>query len=207
MIELYILRHGRTLWNQTGRIQGSTDIELNQEGRQAAINTGKAWETMGLHFDQVYSSPLKRAYETACLVSAYTGLTVCKDDRLRELCFGVLEGEPVSRLNDSEADPDHGCFFSQPECYQRPEGGESLEELCVRAKSFLDELFETYTHEERILIVAHGAMNKALMRVLKKSEMKDFWTGGSLKNCSVNIVKADGRRCEVLEEGKIYDNQ
>ncbi len=48
---------------------------------------------MGLHFDQVYSSPLKRAYETACLASAYTGLEVHRDKRLRELCFGVLEGE------------------------------------------------------------------------------------------------------------------
>lgn len=206
MIELYILRHGRTPWNQAGRIQGSTDIELSPEGRQAAINTGKAWEAMSLHFDQVYSSPLKRAYETACLASAYTGLTVHKDDRLRELCFGVLEGESVSHINDPETDPAHGCFFSHPENYQRPEGGESLEELCARAKSFLDELFETYTHGERILIVAHGAMNKALMRVLKKSDLKDFWTGKLQKNCGVNIVKADGRHCEILAEGKIYGN-
>ena len=46
MIELYILRHGQTTWNAARRIQGSTDIELNEKGRQAARNTGKAWEDM-----------------------------------------------------------------------------------------------------------------------------------------------------------------
>ena len=115
MIELYILRHGRTPWNAQGRIQGSTNIPLSPEGRQAAIDTGKAWAAAGLHFDGVYSSPLDRAYETACLASSYTGLEVCRDDRSRELCFGVLEGEAVSHINDPQSDPEHGCFFTHPE--------------------------------------------------------------------------------------------
>ena len=204
MIELYILRHGRTPWNAQGRIQGSTNIPLSPEGRQAAIDTGKAWAAAGLHFDGVYSSPLDRAYETACLASSYTGLEVCRDDRLRELCFGVLEGEAVSHINDPQSDPEHGCFFTHPERYQRPEGGESLEEICARAQSFLDELFLKYTHEERILIVAHGAMNKALMRVLKKSPLEDFWAGKLQKKCGVNIVQADGTRCRIIEEGKVF---
>ena len=204
MIELYILRHGRTVWNAAGRIQGSTDIELTPEGRQVAQATGWAWERLQLHFDAVYSSPLKRARETAAIVSAYTGLAVQTDERLRELCFGVLEGESVSHINDPQADPEHGCFFTHPEAYKRPEGGESLEELCARADSFLKDLLVRYTHEERILIVAHGAMNKALMRVLKGSPLKDFWAGALQKNCGVNIVQTDGRTCRILEEGKVY---
>ncbi len=204
MIELYILRHGRTVWNAAGKIQGSTDIELTEEGREGARAVGRAWKKLGLHFDAVYASPLKRAYETACLVSSYTGLEVQVDQRLRELCFGVLEGESVARINNAEADSKHGCFFSHPERYERPENGESLEELCQRAKSFLNELFEKYTNNERILIVAHGAMNKALMRVLKKTELKDFWAGALQKNCGVNIVQADGNTCRIIEEGKVY---
>ncbi|MBB5265661.1 putative phosphoglycerate mutase [Catenibacillus scindens] len=204
MIELYILRHGQTTWNAARRIQGSTDIELNEKGRQAARNTGKAWEDMGLHFDAVYSSPLKRAYETACLASAYTGLEVHRDKRLRELCFGVLEGEDVTHINDPGTDPLHGCFFEHPERYQRPEGGESLEELCARVQSFLEDLMKKYTHGERILVAGHGAMNKAIMRVLKKTPLKDFWSGGFLKNCSVNIVRISPGQCEIIEEGKVY---
>lgn len=204
MIELYIMRHGRTVWNAAGKIQGSTDIELTQEGRERALATGKVWEDMQLHFDAVYCSPLKRARDTAELVSAYTGLTICPDERLRELCFGVLEGESVEHINSTSFDPGHGSFFSHPECYERPDGGESLEELCVRAKSFLDTLFKKYTHNERILIVAHGAMNKALMRVLKKTQLKDFWAGKLQKNCGVTIVRANGEQCEIIEEGKVF---
>ena len=74
MTELYIIRHGRTVWNAAGKIQGSADIELTEDGRMGAVLTGKAWEAVRLHFDAVYSSPLKRAYETALLVSNYTFL-------------------------------------------------------------------------------------------------------------------------------------
>lgn len=204
MLELYIIRHGRTVWNAEGKIQGSTDIELTEEGRDAAAATGRVWEAMHLHFDAVYCSPLKRAWETACLVSSYTGLEIKKDRRLRELCFGVLEGQGVEHINNPQADPEHGCFFEHPECYERPENGESLEELCVRAQSFLEDLFEKYVHNERILIVGHGAMNKALMKVLKKSDIKDFWAGKLQKNCGVNIVRADGHKCEIIEEGKVF---
>lgn len=204
MVELYIIRHGRTVWNASGKIQGSTDIELNDEGRSAAAATGAAWEQMGLHFDAVYSSPLNRAMETARLVSGYTGLPIQEDCRLRELSFGVLEGGSVAHINDAGFDPEHGCFFDHPECYQRPKDGESLEELCERAKDFLTELFSKYSHGERILIVGHGAMNKALMRVMKKSELKDFWAGKLQKNCGVNIVRADGETCEIIQEGKVW---
>ena len=88
-----------------------------------------------------------------------------------------------------------------------PEGGESLEELCSRAQSFLGDLLKKYTHGERILIVAHGAMNKALLRVLKKSELKDFWEGKLQKNCGVTIVQADGKQCIIIEEGKVFDGE
>lgn len=204
MIELYIIRHGRTVWNAAGKIQGSADIELTEDGREGARITGKVWENENLHFDAVYSSPLKRAFETAQIVSAYTGLSVQADARLREMGFGVLEGAEVFHITDSEADPLHGCFFDHPECYVTPENGESFEELGMRAKSFLDELFEKYTNNERILIVAHGAMNKALMRVMKKSPLEEFWAGKLQKNCGVNIVRTDGKCCEVIAEGKLF---
>ncbi len=207
MIELYIMRHGRTVWNASGKVQGSVDIDLNEEGRAAAIATGNVWEEMQLHFDAVYCSPLKRACDTAQLVSAYTGLPIWQDERLRELSFGILEGNSVEPNRNEAFDTAHGCFFAHPERYERPEGGESLEELCSRAQSFLGDLLYKYKHGERILIVAHGAMNKALLRVLKKSELKDFWEGKLQKNCGVTIVQTDGKKCIIIEEGKVFDGE
>ena len=204
MTELYIIRHGRTVWNAAGKIQGSADIELTEDGRMGAVLTGKAWEAVRLHFDAVYSSPLKRAYETALLVSNYTGLEVQKDDRLRELNFGVLEGQSFEHIQDADYDPEHGCFFTRPELYQRPDGGESLEEICGRATGFLSEVLEKYKEGQRILIVAHGAMNKALMLTLKHGEIRDFWAGQLQKNCGVNIVRVENGRCTIVEEGRVY---
>ena len=62
-MELYIVRHGETLWNREKRLQGREDIELSENGRKVARLTGEA--LMDTRIDKIFSSPLKRAYETA----------------------------------------------------------------------------------------------------------------------------------------------
>ncbi|MDE5966403.1 MAG: histidine phosphatase family protein, partial [Lachnospiraceae bacterium] len=89
-MEIYIVRHGETLWNRDKKLQGSTDIELSDYGRYLAIETGK--NLSHVHFDRVFSSPLKRAYETACLIRPQQKNEIITDDRIRELNFGIYEG-------------------------------------------------------------------------------------------------------------------
>ena len=89
-MEIYIVRHGETLWNKERRCQGTIDINLNENGRELAVITGQA--LADTHFDVIYSSPLSRAYETACLIRGDRDIPVIKDDRLREICFGNMEG-------------------------------------------------------------------------------------------------------------------
>ena len=89
-MELYIVRHGKTEWNGKGRIQGWSDIELTDEGRAAARKTAEALKD--LHIDAIYASPLKRAYETACILRGKREMPVIKDERIKEVGFGVLEG-------------------------------------------------------------------------------------------------------------------
>ncbi len=204
MIELYIVRHGQTPWNAERRIQGSTDIRLLEEGRQMAKVTGETWEKAGLTFDAVYSSPLNRAYETAQLVSGYTGLPIVIDQRLRELNFGCLEGKIYLHLYDAEYDSAHGTFFSRPELYETPENGESLQEICDRGKEFLEDILSKHSDGQRILIVAHGAMNKALLKNIRGLEIKDFWAGDLQKNCGVTIVQLDGQNYKIVEEGATF---
>ena len=66
-MELYIIRHGKTYWNEEKKIQGWADIELTEEGRKVAYDSEEGMRN--IHFDAIYSSPLKRAYETACILS------------------------------------------------------------------------------------------------------------------------------------------
>ena len=89
-MELYIVRHGKTYWNNEKKIQGWADIELTESGRQVAYDSAEGMKD--IHFDAIYSSPLKRAYETACILKGTRELPIVVDERIKEIGFGVLEG-------------------------------------------------------------------------------------------------------------------
>lgn len=201
-MEIYIIRHGETVWNAKKLLQGSTDIELNEYGRALAGETGENLENV--HFDKIYSSPLIRAYETACLIRGHRNIPIIRDERIRELCFGIHEGHNFKKLLEDESDPFH-YFFEHPELYRAPEQGETLEHICERGADFMKEVIEPQAKElERVMIVAHGAMNKALMCHVKQHGIADFWSGGLQKNCNVIIVRYDDNGYEVIDETKIF---
>lgn len=201
-MDIYIIRHGETVWNAKNLLQGSTDIELNEYGRAVAGETGENLEDV--HFDKIYSSPLIRAYETACLIRGHRNIPIIRDERLKELCFGINEGKDFKKLLEDENSPFH-YFFKQPDQYRAPEHGETLEHICERAAEFMTEVIEPQVKNlERVMIVAHGAMNKALMCHIKQHDIAKFWSGGLQKNCNVIIVKYDGNKYEVVDETRIF---
>ena len=201
-MEIYIVRHGETPWNKERRCQGTVDINLNEYGKELAIITGQALKDT--HFDIIYSSPLSRAYETACLIKGDRDIPVIKDDRLKEICFGNMEGMCMDdMLKDPNSHFQH--FFDKPELFVPDEKGESLEELCTRTKEFMENVVmpnaDNYT---RIMIVGHGAMNKSIMCYIKNHGIDKFWSGGLQKNCNVIIVSYDNNCFTVLDEEKIF---
>ena len=201
-MEIYIIRHGETVWNAKKLLQGSTDIELNENGRELAGITGQNLESVV--FDKIYSSPLIRAYETACLIRGHRNIPIIRDARLRELCFGSNEGKDFSKLLADESDPFH-YFFKQPELYRAPADGETLEHICARAAEFLTEVIEPQWKElERVMIVAHGAMNKALMCHIKQHGIDQYWSGGLKTNCNVIIVNLDRDGYHVVDETRTF---
>lgn len=201
-MEIYIVRHGETIWNEKRLLQGSEDITLNESGRELAGITGKKLE--GVPFDKIYSSPLIRAYETAVIIRGHRNIPIIRDDRLRELSFGINEGKDSMKIREDENNPFHN-FFSIPELYVAPEGGETLEHICMRAKEFLEEEIEPQAEQlERVMIVAHGALNKAMMCHIMQHGIAEYWSGGLQKNCGVTIVRLDGNGYHVLEESKVF---
>ena len=84
------MRHGKTDWNVKHKLQGKTDIPLNDEGRRMAENAGKQYSD--IHFDVCYCSPLCRAKETAEIALKGRNIPIITDDRLQEMGFGVFEG-------------------------------------------------------------------------------------------------------------------
>ncbi|MCR5702514.1 MAG: histidine phosphatase family protein [Lachnospiraceae bacterium] len=201
-MEIYIVRHGETIWNAAKKLQGSVDVELNENGRKLAGETGR--NLSDLNFDVIYSSPLIRAYETACLIRGYRNIPIIRDDRLKELRFGINEGKNFSKLLEDTSTPFH-YFFKAPDKYMAPEDGETLEHICSRAKNFMEEVVEpNASRYERIMIVGHGALNKAIMCHVKKHGIDKFWSGGLQKNCNVIIVNYDKKGYTVIDETKLF---
>lgn len=201
-MELYIVRHGETEWNKDKLLQGSTDIPLSDEGRHLARLSGEA--LAHTPFDRIYSSPLIRAYETACLFRGNQNVEIITDDRIRELCFGDFEGKNMSELL---ANPDYTFryFFKQPHLYQAPNNGESLEHLCERAADFMEHvILPLETVCQRVMVVAHGAINKAMMTYIKQHDLSMFWSGGLQKNCNVILLKLEQGKFQIIDETHIF---
>lgn len=201
-MEIYIVRHGETLWNKGKRLQGRTDIELNDYGRELAKKTGEA--LMDTEIDVIYSSPLKRAYETASLIRNGRDIEIITDDRLRELCFGCYEGENFSELI-KDGNLTFKYFFKQPELYVPAPDGETLEHLIERAGNFMQEVIEPLANDKtRVMIVAHGALNKAIMSYIKKHDISKFWSGGLQQNCNVMIVDYTDGVYKIIDETHLF---
>ena len=200
-MELYIVRHGTTSWNEQRKLQGSTDIRLNEEGRRVALLTGEALKT--LSFDRIYSSPLQRALETAHLICERE-IPIIQDERLKELNFGAYEGRSAIELQKDEQKA-FRFFFSEPEKYHSMGGGEELEELCKRAAEFLVQEIEPQTsNHNRIMIVGHGALNKALLCHIQHHGIKQFWSGGLQSNCGIMIVRYNQDGYSLVDADRVY---
>ena len=91
---LYIIRHGRTELNTRQLLQGRSDYPLNEEGIEQARRAAE--RLRGIAFSRVYTSPLKRAAQTAAILAP--GVPPVVDERLIEMDYGPYEGADLSRL-------------------------------------------------------------------------------------------------------------
>ena len=201
-MEVYIIRHGKTDWNKECRFQGAKDIPLNEEGREAAKKLGERLKDV--HFDAVFSSPLSRAYETACIVS---GAVSEKVDLLTEISFGEFEGVPFDEWMNT--DEPRKYFFDKPGLYVPPKGGETFQHGCERAEKFVHTVLEPYykkNPDARLMVVAHGAILAALMCVLENRGIDNFWGQGLKGNCEETIYTYDGVVWKLASEEKPQQN-
>lgn len=199
-MELYIIRHGRTVWNKAGLIQGTSDVELLPEGIEMAQQTGEGLKDV--KFDAIYSSPLKRAYDTAVMIKGDRDMDIISDVRLTEMGFGVCEGMKYVSREDGGGLLEG--FWDSPETYEAPEGGDSFYQVCERAAGFLKFIEEKHEEGERIMIVAHAAMNQAMFSYLENLEVKDFWKHGKQLNCAVTVAEHRNGQWHITDRNKIY---
>lgn len=145
-MKLYVARHGQTQWNLEQKICGRTDLSLTEEGqRQARILAEKAKK---LSIDVIVASPMIRAQQTAAAVSEATGISVQTDTRLIEQDYGIYEGK-------NRKDP--GFLANKRQFATRYPGGESMFDVCYRIYSLIEELKQTHS-DKNVLLVCHGGV-------------------------------------------------
>ncbi len=162
---LYFIRHGQTDWNVAGRIQGQTDIPINEVGRGQARRNGEV--LAGLlsspqEFDFI-ASPLSRPCETMEIIRDALGLEpkdFPTDKRLMEIRFGEFEGMTFDEI--SEKMPEEFARRQKDIWRNAPPGGESYSELTARVEEWYHGL------ERDTICVAHGGVSRSLRGVVLK---------------------------------------
>lgn len=178
---LYIMRHGRTDWNELHKMQGRTDIPLNECGRKMAEKAREEYKDV--NFDICYCSPLSRARETADILLKGRDIPIIYDDRLLEMSFGIYEGTANSfEIPDCPIN----VLFQTPEKYTAPvEGAESFDELFARTGDFLRNTAEPLVNEGKdVLVIGHGAMNSSIVCQVMGLPIEKFWSQG-IENCKL----------------------
>lgn len=155
---LLLIRHGQTPWNALGKIQGCTDIDLEEQGRfQAQLLS----ESLNGAFSAIYSSPLNRAYETAKILAAPASLEVKPIEGLREINFGSWEGLTFKEVATKY--PEEFAFWQQDDLEAPLCGGDgSIKNVANRAKNCLLDLVTAHP-DETIVAVSHGGFIKAAL--------------------------------------------
>jgi glucosyl-3-phosphoglycerate phosphatase len=178
---LVLLRHGQTDYNVGGRMQGHLDSMLTDTGVEQAASV--APEIARLVPDRLISSDLRRAVDTAELVSAACGLPVKYDARLRETHLGEWQGRTVAEIEDGWPGA-ISTWRSDPGW--APPGGESRIEVVRRSLPVVEELDEEYAlsdPEITVVLVAHGGLIAGLVCGLLALPSSTWPAIGGIGNC------------------------
>lgn len=182
-MKFYIIRHGQTNWNKEGRIQGKTDIELNEEGIKQAKEAKNILKDYPI--DMIVSSPLKRARKTAEIINETRKAPIVLDKALEERGFGEFEGKIRKEIHDEILDSEILDNYSLNREYK---GVETIQNLCNRVWNLIDELKEDYT-EKNILLVTHGGVTRAINGYFNGPNKEGILEDLKLSNCEIRTFE------------------
>ncbi len=184
---IYLIRHGRTNWNDKRLIQGHIDIELNAEGKATAKELAK--ELKKIKFDKVYSSDLLRAKQTAEIIALEHQLEVETTKALRERSFGSLEGKSHDEFKKIDPILD-ALDIKTRYSYKFSENMEmeNDEEVMNRFLPFLREV-AIGNPDKTVLIATHAGAMRILLFRLGLFDYKG-WVG--IKNLAYIKLESDG---------------
>lgn len=183
-MNIFLLRHGETDWNMAGRLQGHTDISLNENGRVQIRQAAEILSGLTSDMDLIIASPLSRARESAEIVAdqlAYKKENVVVEPLLIERSFG--RGESLTLAERNEQYPDG----NYPEM-------EAYEALITRARTVFEKIVSTFAEQKNILLVAHGAILYAILTAITEDRIAYGGKMVQLTPGSIHLIQyAEGK--------------
>lgn len=158
-MKIYLLRHGETDWSKVGRLQGHTDIPMNEKGILQINTAGEYLRYRCEAIDVIISSPLVRAWKSAEIVAdkiGYIKEDIVIEKGFIERSFGMGEGLTLEERNERFCNNDYPNI-------------ESIENLCIRAEKAITQCVKKF-HDKTILITAHGSILKAVLTSITNGE-------------------------------------
>ncbi len=172
MGHFYFVRHGETVWNVENKICGATDIELTELGHKQAIETGHKILDQGIKADEILTSPLVRAAETARHISEITGITLKVEPRLIEQNFGRYESTARDGLEFHEQKKHMANRFTT---------GESMMQVAQRIYNLIDDI---KIDDKTYILVAHNGIVRIVESYFREMDNEEFSSFG-VKNCEI----------------------
>ncbi|MDI6735651.1 MAG: histidine phosphatase family protein [bacterium] len=178
-MKLILVRHAESTWNKSNRVQGIKNPKLSDKGRRQSQLLAEKFN--GMRFDAVYSSHLKRAYDTAKIL---TNSNISTIEDLQEIKLGVWEGLTINQVRQEYKE-----LYTQ--WYQKPvevriPGAETVLEFKDRVVGVLDGIRAKHPDEE-VLVVTHGGVITLYLAHLLEMDLNRLWSI-SLKNAAVTII-------------------
>jgi broad specificity phosphatase PhoE len=190
MLRLYLVRHGQTAWNHTGRIQGHTDVPLDTVGQQQAQQVAR-WLAERVHAPlAVYTSDLQRALQTAEAIATRLNVPLHPTPALRERHWGAWEG--LTREEVIERYPNHHFTYLYDPLGGTPPEAEPMTDFWDRVQQFAHHLYEQHSEGE-LIVVGHGGSLRIMLCDALAGDIQTY-RRIRLDNTSVSAIeRVDGR--------------
>jgi alpha-ribazole phosphatase len=160
MLRIYLVRHGQTAWNHSGRIQGHSDVPLDAVGLQQAARAAE-WLVQHVRSPRaLYSSDLKRASQTAEIIATRLNVPLHLTPALRERHWGAWEG--LTREEVIERYPHHHFTYLYDPLAGTPPEGEPMTAFWDRVQAFAQQLYAHYSEGE-LIVVGHGGSLRIML--------------------------------------------
>lgn len=183
-MRLIMVRHGRTAWNNVGKLQGHSDVPLDEVGREQVLTTAKYLAKEELQ--GIYTSDLSRAKDTAAAIANDRMLEPVVDRRLRELNLGIWEGLDFNTVYN-EYRQEYDAWYGN--AAGKVPGGEGVKDVEKRVLDFIWEVMPKHQNET-VAIATHGGVVKS---VLAYALGPQYLWDQVIDYASITIIKIQGK--------------